>query len=72
MERLDSSSLGSSSFPRSTALDAEVEHSMDNDESQAVAVRKFSITQKLDGKEYATSKLAEVLRLRKLRSGHAQ
>jgi hypothetical protein len=31
MERLDSSALGSS--PRSTALDAEVEHNMDCDES---------------------------------------
>jgi hypothetical protein len=57
--------LGSS--PRSTALDAEVEHSMDCDESQALAVRKVSRTQKLDGKEYAASKLADVLRLRKLK-----
>jgi hypothetical protein len=63
MERLDSCALGSS--PRSTALDAEVEHSMDCDESQALAVRKVSRTQKLDGKEYAASKLADVLRLRK-------
>jgi hypothetical protein len=78
MERLDSSGLGS--FPRDTALDAEIEHSMDNDvknsvdneESQASAVRKVSRTQKLEGKEYAASKLAEVLRLRKFKSGHAK
>jgi hypothetical protein len=44
MERLYSSALGSS--PRSTALDAEVEHSMDCDENQALAVRKVSRTQK--------------------------
>jgi hypothetical protein len=54
MERLDSSALGS--FPRSTELDTEVvEHSMENDESQASAVRKFSRTQKLEGIEYAAS-----------------
>jgi hypothetical protein len=63
MERLDSSALGS--FPRYTALDAEVEHSMDNDDSQALADRKVSRTQNLEGTEYAASKLAEVLRLRK-------
>jgi hypothetical protein len=65
MERSDSCALGSS--PRSTALDAEVEHSMDCDESQALAVGKVSRRQKLDGKEYAASKLADVLRLRKLK-----
>jgi hypothetical protein len=78
MERLDSSALGS--FPRYTALDAEVEHSMDNDvensmdndDSQALANRKVSRTQNLEGKEYAASKLAEVLRLRKFKSGHAK
>jgi hypothetical protein len=78
MERLDSSALDS--FPCYTALDAEVEHSMDNgvensmdnDESQALAVSIVSRTQKLEGKEYAASKLAEVLRLRKFKSGHAK
>jgi lipopolysaccharide biosynthesis protein len=40
---------------------------MDCDKSQALAVRKVSRTQKLDGKEYAASKLADVLRLRKLK-----
>jgi hypothetical protein len=70
MERLDSSALGS--FPRYTALDAEVEHSMDNDESQALADRKVSRTQILEGKEYAALTLAEVLRLRKFKSGHAK
>jgi hypothetical protein len=70
MERLDSCALGSS--PRSTALDAEVEHSMVCDESQALGVRKVSRTQKLDGKECAASKLADVLRLRKLKNGHAK
>jgi hypothetical protein len=65
MERSGSCALGSS--PRSTALDAEVEHSIDCDESQALAVTKVSRTQKLDGKEYAASKLADVLRLRNLK-----
>jgi hypothetical protein len=55
MERFDSSALGS--FPLSTEL---VEHRMDNDESPASAVRKVSKKQKLEGKEYAASKLAEV------------
>jgi hypothetical protein len=42
------------SFPLSTELDTElVEHSMDNDESQASAVRKILRTQKLEGKECA-------------------
>jgi hypothetical protein len=71
MERVDSSALGS--FPLSTELDTEVvEHSMDNDESQASAVGKVSRTQKLEGKEYSASKLAEVLRQRKFKSGHAK
>jgi hypothetical protein len=67
MKRFDSSSLGS--FPLSIEL---VEHSLDNDESPASAVRKVSNKKKLEGKEYAASKLAEVLRQRKLKSGHAK
>jgi hypothetical protein len=54
MERFDSSALGS--FPLSTDREL-VEHSMDNDESPASAVRKVSKTQKLEEKEYAASKL---------------
>jgi hypothetical protein len=45
---------------------------MDNDESRASAVRKMSRTQTLEGQEYAESKLAEVLRQRKFKSGHAK
>jgi hypothetical protein len=69
MERFDSSALGS--FPLSADREL-VEHSMDNDESSASAVRKVSKTQKLEGKEYAASKLAEALRQRKFKSGHAK
>jgi hypothetical protein len=38
MERLDSGALGS--FPRYTALDAEVEHSMDNDVENSVDIEE--------------------------------
>jgi hypothetical protein len=54
------------------SMDNDVENSTDNDESQALAVGKVSRTQNLHGKECAASKLAEVLRLRKLKSGHSQ
>jgi hypothetical protein len=69
-ERLDSSSLAS--FAPSTELDTEVlVHAMDNAESQAPAVRKVSRTQKLEGNEHVASELADVLRQRKFKSGHA-
>jgi hypothetical protein len=73
MERKHSDSGPLGSFKPSNELDTEVVvHAMDNAESQALAVRKISRTQKLEKIEYAASELADVLPKRTIKSGHAK